>query len=100
MSQLYVISYLLDNRDQILAKISKFDQKKKTNMILYIFIQILRPLLMPLVESVIQKRMISKLGHGTEAVDIGPADDRVSRSLQSSSSAHPPPPPAISNVEL
>ena len=45
---------------------------------------------MPLVESVIQKRMISKLGHGTEAVDIGPADDRVSRSLQSSSSAHPP----------
>ena len=56
---------------------------------------------MPLVESVIQKRMISKLGHGTEAVDIGPADDRVSRSLQSSSSAHPPPPPpAISNVEL
>ena len=37
VSQLYVISYLLDNRDQILAKISKFDQKKKTNMILYLF---------------------------------------------------------------
>ena len=39
VSQLYVISHLLDNRDQILAKISKFDQKKKTNMILYIVIQ-------------------------------------------------------------